>query len=161
MISRRSLSVAVAATLTTVLCARNLQAEDNPTEVVRRTIDEGNSKYIEACAKLDPVAFAAIYDKDGARLERGGEIVRGRNLIAKKTEMLWSKLAPPLSVATTTRDIWVVDSLAYESGSYSISAHPKTGGVQQISGHYLTIWKRQATGGWKIFRDMNVWQAPP
>jgi uncharacterized protein (TIGR02246 family) len=42
--------------------------------------------------------------------------------------------------------------LAYDVGRYSMSI-PQDGGARQDRGKYLTVWKRQADGRWKIVAD--------
>lgn len=42
--------------------------------------------------------------------------------------------------------------LAYDVGRYSMSV-PQDGGTRQDHGKYLTVWKRQPDGRWKIVAD--------
>jgi len=42
--------------------------------------------------------------------------------------------------------------LAYDVGRYSMSI-PQDGGARQDRGKYLTVWKRQPDGRWKIVAD--------
>ena len=42
--------------------------------------------------------------------------------------------------------------LAYDVGRYSMTL-PQDGGARQDRGKYLTVWKRQADGRWKIVAD--------
>src|SRR5271169_4373199 len=78
-------------------------SQDASTAEVRRAIDAGNAQYIDACAKGDPIEFAAVYDKDAARLEPGGVIVRGRSAIADEVRQMWKKIAGPLKVTAETQ----------------------------------------------------------
>ena len=49
-----------------------------------------------------------------------------------------------------------MDDLAYETGKYTYTFTPPGKAETQTGGHYVTIWKRQADGGWKIMADMGV-----
>jgi uncharacterized protein (TIGR02246 family) len=137
------------------------QADNQALAAVRRAIDAGNARYIDACARLDANAFAAVYDRDAARLERGGEVVLGRAAIAKTTGERWTKLAGPLMVTAKTQEVWLVDNIAYETGRYTLAVTSPGGVTRQVSGRYVTLWKKQPDGGWKIFRDLNVSQDEP
>ena len=52
------------------------------------------------------------------------------------------------------KEVEVSGDLGFARGTYSFAATPKEGGEQvQFGGKYLTIFKRQADGSWKIYRD--------
>ena len=47
--------------------------------------------------------------------------------------------------------------LAYRRGSYKISAtNPQTKKVEDIDGTYLTVFRKQADGSWKVVEDFGV-----
>jgi uncharacterized protein (TIGR02246 family) len=132
-------------------------SQDNTTAQVRKAIDAGNQQYCAAYEKSDPRAFAAVYDEEGTRLEATGEIVRGRAAIASEVEAQWKQIATiPHRVSADTENVWVVDDFAYEFGKFTFKLTPAGEKEQDFSGHYLTVWKKQKDGGWRIFRDMNV-----
>ena len=45
---------------------------------VRKAIDAGNAKYIDAFARSDAGALAGLYDESGSRFGPKGVVVRGR-----------------------------------------------------------------------------------
>jgi ketosteroid isomerase-like protein len=52
------------------------------------------------------------------------------------------------------KEVEVWGDLGFARGNYSFAATPKDGGEQvQFMGKYLTIFKRQVDGGWRIYRD--------
>jgi uncharacterized protein (TIGR02246 family) len=148
----------VLAALALFLSSATSQAEDAQLTAVKKAIAEGNARYIGACARLDADAFAAVYDRDGARLERGGSVVLGRAAIAKTTGQSWQKLSGPLTVTAKTEEVWLVADIAYETGLYTLAVTSRVGVTKRASCRYVTLWKKQADGGWKIFRDLNVSQ---
>ncbi len=123
---------------------------------VRKAVDAGNKLYCTAYEKSDSLAFAAVYDENGARLEKTGEVVRGRAAISREMEEHWKQLLVPHRVTAETESLWVVDDLAYELGRFTFRLTPPKEDERTFTGHYLTIWKKQGDGGWKIFRDVNV-----
>lgn len=50
--------------------------------------------------------------------------------------------------------------LGYTLGQYTFTAEGAEEGDQPIRGHYLTIWKKQADGNWKLVFDTGA-QSPP
>ena len=123
---------------------------------IRKAIDSGNGKYIDAFAKLDANGLAAVYDKDGARFGPKGSYARGREAIAKKVNEFMQSVTGAITVTIDTEDLWVVDDLAYETGKYSYTYRLIGKEANRIGGHYVTVWKKQSDGGWRIVADMGV-----
>jgi uncharacterized protein (TIGR02246 family) len=131
------------------------RADPGPLADARRGIDRGNAQYIAAFARADADGVAEVYDADGVRLNENGEVLRGGQAIAKDVRGLLDQ-AGPLKVALQTVQVWPVDDLAYETGTWSYSYTPKGKPARTIGGRYVTTWKRQADGGWKIQSDLGV-----
>jgi uncharacterized protein (TIGR02246 family) len=123
---------------------------------IRKAIDAGNAKYIDAFARSDAGALAGLYDESGSRLSPKGVVVRGRPAIAENVAGFMKSVTGPIKVGIETQDLWVVDDLVYETGKYTYTFTPPGKSETQTGGHYVTIWKRQADGGWKIIADMGV-----
>ncbi|HMK31421.1 MAG TPA: SgcJ/EcaC family oxidoreductase [Terriglobales bacterium] len=51
--------------------------------------------------------------------------------------------------------------LAYDVGRYSMSLPEPSGVMRQDRGKYLTVWRRQADGNWKIVADCWSSDLPP
>jgi ketosteroid isomerase-like protein len=60
----------------------------------------------------------------------------------------------------TTDDLILNGDIAVESGSYEMTLQPKGGKQFVDKGKYLTVWKRQTDGSWKIVRDINNTNLP-
>jgi uncharacterized protein (TIGR02246 family) len=121
----------------------------------RRAIDAGNAAYIAAFKKADAQELSQIYDRQGSRLNEGGVVVRGRNAIVKDVGDFVAKVGP-VRVTLDSKEIWLIDDQAYETGVWSYTFQPQGKAEQHIGGHYVTVWKRQQDGGWKIWADMGV-----
>jgi uncharacterized protein (TIGR02246 family) len=121
----------------------------------RRGIEAGNAAYIAAFKQADAKALSQVYDPDGARLNEGGVVLRGRKAIADDVGQFVEKVGP-VRVSLDTKDVWLIGDSAYETGVWSYTFQPKGKAEQRIGGHYVTVWKRQADGGWKIWADVGV-----
>jgi ketosteroid isomerase-like protein len=52
------------------------------------------------------------------------------------------------------KEVEVQGNLGFARGNYSFASTPKEGGDQvDFAGKYLTIFRRQSDGSWKIYRD--------
>jgi len=122
------------------------RADPGPLADARRGIDRGNAQYIAGFARADA---------DGVRFNENGEVLRGRQAIAKDVRGLLDQ-AGPVKVALQNVQVWLVDDLAYGTGTWSYSYTPKGKTERTIGGRYVTTWKRQADGGWKIQSNLGV-----
>lgn len=138
--------------LAVLVIALPLQAQD---QEVRAAIDIGNKAYIDAMAEADARAFADVYDTDGRRLAGGGEVVRGRAAIADHIGSFFTRIGP-VAASIETAEVWLVDDMAYETGRWSYTFTPPSDNRRTIGGRYVTIWRRQEDGSWKIYVDMSV-----
>jgi len=123
---------------------------------IRKAIDAANAKYIDAFARSDAGALAGLYDESGSRFSPKGVVVRGRPAIAESVAGFMKSVTGPIKVSIETQDLWSVDDLVYETGKYTYTFTPPGKSETQTGGHYVTIWRRQADGGWKITVDMGV-----
>jgi len=123
----------------------------------RTAIDYGNAVYIKAWETADPDLMISIMDRDAAELAGGhGQIFQGRRAIRRRFQYLFA-VTPAKNVTVTTQEMWVVGDRAYETGKYMFDFAGAGGKPDDIEkGQYVTVWKRQADGGWKIIADMGV-----
>ena len=122
---------------------------------VQRAIDAGNAAYIAAFKQADAKALSQVYDPQGSRLNEGGVVVRGREAIVQDVGGFVSQVGP-VRVTLESKEFWLIDNNAYETGIWSYTFQPKGKAEQHIGGHYVTVWKKQSDGGWKIWADMGV-----
>ena len=152
---RNTLAHCFAATAWLSSALMSLQAQTPDRAQVRAAIDARNAEYIRAYAQADARALAAVYDDRGARLSRNGQMARGRDAIAEDVGRFVNRVGP-VAVTIETADLWVVDDLAYETGEWSYT-YAESGEAQRtIGGRYVTVWRRQADGGWRMWTDMGV-----
>lgn len=130
------------------------QAADARADAMRG-IEQGNAEYIAAFARPDAQAFARIYAPDGARFSPNGAMVRGRDAIAADFTDFVNRVGP-VTVTIKTDDLWVMDDTAYETGRWTYTYTPQGVPRRTIGGRYVTVWKKQPDGGWRIYADMGV-----
>lgn len=139
--------------LTTPLVAQTSHSPD--ISAVKQSIDAGNAAYIAAFRHADAKALSLVYDPRGARLNEGGVVVRGRKAIERDVGKFVATVGP-VRVTLESKEVWLIDDDAYETGLWSYTFQPQGKAEQHIGGHYVTVWKKQPHGGWKIWADMGV-----
>lgn len=122
---------------------------------VKLAIERGNAQWAEGWAKGDAAMVAAIFVDDGVQLGAGGKITKGRLQIMDHQKTAMQGADPGVKVSTVTEIVWLDGDTAYEMGKYKYEYTVK-GKLGTDEGRYLTIWKRQKDGGWKLSMDMGI-----
>lgn len=122
---------------------------------VKRAIDKGNSLWSEGWAKGDAAAVAALFASDGIQLIGNGKVFKGPREISGHLKTVMQSADPGVKVTVKTLKIWLDGDTAYESGRYKYE-YTEKGKPGSDEGLYVTIWKRQGDGSWKLAMDMGV-----
>jgi len=130
-------------------------AESEALAEVRKAIDKGNAQWSEGWAKGDATMVAAIFAEDGVQLASSGKIIKGRQQIAERQKAAMQGADPGVKVTVTTTHVWLDGDTAYETGKYKYE-YTEKGKPGKDEGRYVTIWKHQKDGSWKLSMDMGV-----
>jgi uncharacterized protein (TIGR02246 family) len=122
---------------------------------VRRAIDKGNAQWVEGWEKGDAAVLAAIFADDGVQLAGSGKVFKGPQQIFERQKAAMQSVDPGVKVTLTTVNVWLDGDTAYETGKYKYESKEK-GKPTTDEGWYVTIWKRQKDGSWKLSMDMGV-----
>jgi uncharacterized protein (TIGR02246 family) len=122
---------------------------------LRQAVDAGNAKFLATRISGDAPGFASLFDEDGAFLEPGGTVVRGRAAVEREIAASMKK-SRIVDGKITTIDVFPMGDLAYETGTYSFSIAVEGKEPRAVRGKYVEVWKKQADGGWKMFRDIGL-----
>ena len=126
---------------------------------VRQTIEAANSRFATAFLSGDTATLLATYASDAIVLPPNAKINAGRDAIAKEMAGMLSAMKLT-AFALHTQDVITTGDYAIETGSYDMTIQPKTGKPVQDVGKYLTVWKKQSDGSYKLIRDMFSSDAP-
>ena len=161
----RIASIAVATLATTLACTTQHRAPAKDTASpaaatastdvgsVRQSIEAANASQFAAIQKGDTAGATMNYGPDATFMMTGEKIKRGHDEIAKWMSDMFGHFAFK-DAKIKTDDLIVSGELAVETGTYEWTLQPKKGAPVKDVGKYLTVWKRQTDGGWKIVRDI-------
>lgn len=123
----------------------------------RDEIEAALVTFAKAFNEGDDAAVAGHYAVDGAVLPPDAARVDGRANIQK----FWKGAIDAGLKDLTLKAIEVEGSgdVAFEVGEVSYSAPDKAGARLTATGKYIVVWKKEADGVWRLYRD--IWNANP
>jgi len=111
------------------------------------------AKFAKATAEGGGKAFAQWFAEDAVTLSNGQDPVHGREAIAKQAtwlakdyQLLWTPTDAILSPA---------GDMGYTWGHYEGHSRDANGNSVVTTGRYLTIWRKEADGSWKVALDAS------
>jgi uncharacterized protein (TIGR02246 family) len=123
---------------------------------IRATIEEWSAS---AQAK-DAAKFASFYTDDGILMLEGMENLQGPAAIEAAHAAMMEDPNFDLSFAADHVEVARSGDLAYETGSYTNTMSDPEGKPTTQTGHYLVVWKKDASGTWKVAADVPVSNPP-
>ena len=133
------------------------QTNSKATDAIR-VADEAWLKTYEAKDVDRAVAFC---DEQGSMLWPNAPIATGKNAIAKLTASAFAIRDFKLVWHPDKLGIARSGELGYSSGTYLWTFKDASGKPISDTGKYLTVWKRQADGSWKVLFDTFNTDLPP
>ena len=132
---------------------RQMGAANDPA-MVRSAIDSANARFAAAMTKGDAATMSLNYADDASVFLPNTKAAHGRAEIEKLMAGMFSTTSIP-AAKFTTADMIVSGDYAIETGAYEMTMKPKTGKAINDVGKYITVWKKQPDGSWKILRDIS------
>lgn len=145
-----------------ILCAIPALGQTTPAKAVtdqlaeaKIAIEKGNAQWSEGWLKRDAVMVSAIFAEDGVQLTLSGKVIKGPQQIMERMKTAMEGADPGVRVTVTTVNVWVDGDTAYETGKYKYE-YVEKGKPGVDEGRYVTVWKKQKNGAWKLAMDMAV-----
>jgi ketosteroid isomerase-like protein len=85
---------------------------------------------------------------------------RGKSEITEKGAQMFGAVKFA-DVKFTTSTVDVTGDYAIETGTYAMTVTETGKKPVPDKGKYLTVWKKQADGTWKVYRDITNTDLPP
>ena len=114
---------------------------------------------VKAVASFDAVTAASFYTDDVIGLEADAPVIQGKENKQKEFET-FLKDKPELSWAPVKVEVARSGDLAYSWGKGKLSIKDKRGKVSDSTAKYVSVWKKQPDGSWKIAVDTMIPDPP-
>jgi ketosteroid isomerase-like protein len=109
----------------------------------------------------DVEAFVSNFTPDGAFLGGNAPAAEGIEAVRSSTREMFGAPGFALSWSASRADVSACGDLAYTVGTYEITSNDAAGNAQTRPGKYVTVWKKQADGTWRVVVDAPSENAPP
>jgi ketosteroid isomerase-like protein len=120
-----------------------------------------DAAWMKVYAAKDLEKSVAFFDNEGSMLPSNAPIATGKDAL---TKLIGSAFATPdYTLSWHANKVGVARSgeLGYTSGTYDFSIKDASGKTISDKGKYLTVWKKEADGAWKVLFDTYNSDLPP
>ncbi len=112
------------------------------------------ARFAKDVAERGGQAFAEWFAEDGVALGNGAAPLVGRVAIAKSAN--WSPKDYQLTWTPTDATMGPSGDVGYTWGHFEGHSKDANGNPVTITGRYITIWRRQPDGNWKVVLDAGA-----
>lgn len=127
-----------------------------------KAIRDLEAAQVQAFANKDVDKIGAYYDNNASAFFPDVPVVTGAAAIELAFKPFFADKNFSLTFAADKVDVAKSGDLGYSQGAFTmIMTDPKTMKVLTEKGKYVTVFKKQADGGWKVVADIFNEDAPP
>jgi ketosteroid isomerase-like protein len=128
-------------------------AQSEPIEsAARKQIDAGNQAWIDGMKQGKVALISATYTPDAVDCSAQGDCITGRTAIEEHMKHEMAKLGKADSASVISIGSVQQGSFVYEWGQAEVTF--LTG--SKVVDRYLTAWREEPDGTWKIFRNLVI-----
>jgi uncharacterized protein (TIGR02246 family) len=148
-----------------VACSMQQGAKDGSAEREReaqqsRAADEAairaaSAAWSQAAQAKDLDKSVSTYADDAIEFVDKEPLAKGKESIRESWKSLLALPGPGLSFAPTAIEVAKSGDMAYEYGLYDLITTDKKGKTNDEKGKYVTVWKKQGDGSWKVAIDID------
>ena len=125
----------------------------NDAATVQKAIDAAEAKWSAAMMKGDTATMLSIYADDVVFMPPNMKRATGRAALSQVNAGMMKDMTFP-AVSLKADDVIVAGDYAIETGTYRMTVQPKTGKSMDDVGKFVSVWKKQSDGEWKMIRDI-------
>ena len=120
------------------------------------------SSWVKEAAAKDLEKSAGHYADDAVLITPGEPPAKGKDAIHAAWKSLIDDPNFKINFSADRVEISASGDLATTKGSYTLTVtNPKTKKPIEDKGSYVTVFKKQADGGWKAIEDINTSEVAP
>jgi uncharacterized protein (TIGR02246 family) len=123
----------------------------------RATIARANDDWLAAMKRQDAKTIVEPYADEAVFVMPSGETVKGKPAIEQLMQTRFGKSGRVIGGTLQQDNLVAAGSMIYEWGHADLEIAGGAGKPPSHSaGRYLTVWKRDASGRWRIIRNLSL-----
>lgn len=120
---------------------------------LRKTMDEFNAASKDAMLNGNMDKVMSYYEDNAMELAPNAAMVKGKEGIRAFMNQMMSSGMKISTVEFGTVELDASGKVAYEIGTYDMSMTVPQMGEMKDKGKYMSIWRQQADGSWKVHAE--------
>ena len=137
-----------------VLATNFVRAESVDLEAAKRAIRIADLELAKAVADRSLESFVGLVDDDAVFY--GKSVARGKNAVSKAWLPFVTDRSLFLKWHPNQVEISSSGDLGYSMGEYERIGKDASGYPATVTGEYVSIWRKQSDGRWKIVLDIGT-----
>jgi len=117
-----------------------------------KAINDKDTAFSKSVAAKDTSKFGDYYDAEANLMLPNEPLMKGADNV--KTALGATMGIPGYSLSWQVGRVEASSSLAYSRGVYDQTSIGRDGKPTKDHGNYLTVWKKQADGSWKVIEQI-------
>ena len=140
-----------------------LHAQPDTRAADEQAIRETDIAWSKVGAAKDLERMLAFFTDDASELSPNAPMATGKEALRKAWSAYFATPGFAISWQPTKVEASRGSDLGYSMGTYELTTHDPTGKPITDRGKYVTVWKKQADGTWKVVADIfnSDLPAPP
>jgi uncharacterized protein (TIGR02246 family) len=161
MTKRYSVAAAVALAVILAGCSQTPPPAPDTREADSKAIRDLEASWVQAFATRDVKKIGMVYADDASLFLPNMPVLNGTDAIEAALKPMVADKGFSLSFAATKVEVAKSGDIGYSEGAYNMTmTAPKSKRVLTEKGKYVTVFKKQADGGWKVVADIVNADAP-
>ncbi len=142
--------------LVLVACSQSRRAKPDPEQ-----LKQADLAFARATAERRLAGFSSFLAEDVMSIRPNTPVVQGSQALASR----WAKMLNDPAMSITWQPLEAVisedGSMGFTVGRHEVAKSGPQGRSVTGTGKYVTIWKKQLDGSWKVVFDSGVQDTPP
>lgn len=136
-----------------VLAIAGCRATANP-DAVEATLRDADLAFAKATADSGADGWVSYFADDGVMFRPGG-VIQGKDSIQAVVTAWFADDTFSLTWQPTYAEGSATGDLGYTYGRYQSTGRDAAGAVTRGTGSYVTVWRKQTDGTWKVALDIG------
>jgi len=137
--------------LSLVACKRDGAAKPQPADLMN-----ADRAFAKATAERRMEGFLSFLGEDAATIRPDSAVISGKKAVAERWSALLGDPATTISWKPLKASLAESGDMGFTVGSYEITKESANGRTAAGSGKYITIWRKQGDGSWRVVFDSGV-----